>query len=100
MKNIQIIDGAMNCSYSIYQAQEEDFILIFPAPRQNVEFIDDFIGRVGYDKADQILTPLWSRRLEKEQAQGIHGTLFYEQSFKKQFYPNKSEGDLFLNRSV
>lgn len=90
----------MNCSYSIYQAQEEEFILIFPAPRQNVEFIDDFIERVGDDRADQILASLWGRRLEKEKTQGIHGTLFYEQSFKKQFYPNKSEDDLFLNRSI
>ena len=100
MKNIQIIDGAVNCSYSIYQAQEEEFFLIFSAPRQNVEFIDDFIERVSDDRADQILNPLWGRRLEKEKAQGIHGTLFYEQSFKKQFYPNKSEDDLFLNRSI
>jgi hypothetical protein len=29
MKNIQIIDGADNCAYDIYQITDEDFKIIF-----------------------------------------------------------------------
>ena len=29
MKNIQIIDGALNCVYDIFSAEEDEFLLIF-----------------------------------------------------------------------
>jgi hypothetical protein len=40
-KNIQVIDGAINCHYPIYSIEEEYFNLIFPNG-QDIEFIDDF----------------------------------------------------------
>ena len=36
MKNIQIIDGADNCTFSIFQATDEEFSLIFPEPLQDI----------------------------------------------------------------
>ena len=34
MKNIQVIDGALNCTFSIFQAADEEFALLFPEARQ------------------------------------------------------------------
>jgi hypothetical protein len=90
-KNIQIIDGAQNCTYSIFAASPEDFKEIFPDENQDIEFIQDFIKRVGKKSANKILTRLWSAPIEKKKVRGIHGTLFYELEYKKQFYPTKKE---------
>jgi hypothetical protein len=94
MKNVQIIDGAINCAYSVYQMSDESFRAIFPDEGQNVEFIDDLIARMGEAKAGQILDPVWKHRIEKRNAHGIHGTLFFELPDKKKFYPTKRESDL------
>ena len=40
MKNIQVIDGAVNCVYDVFAATDEEFALIFP-PGQGVAFIDE-----------------------------------------------------------
>lgn len=94
MKNVQIIDGAINCAYSVYQMSDESFQAIFPDPGQDIEFIEDFIGRIGETQAGQILNPVWKQRVEKSNANGIHGTLFFELPDKKKFYPTKRESDL------
>jgi hypothetical protein len=94
MKNIQVIDGATNCAFSVYQISEECFYEIFPGERQNIEFIDELILRIGEQRAGKILTPVWQHRVEKENIIGLHGTLFFEMEFKKKYYPNKRESDL------
>jgi len=93
MKNIQVIDGADNCAYSIFAATNKTFAEIFPGKGQDVEFIDDFFARVGKKRAAELLKPLWKLRLEKPHVQGIHGTLFYQLEHKKKYYPNKREDD-------
>ncbi len=93
MKNILVIDGAKNCTYSIFQVSEKNFKVIFPN-NQNIEFIEDLIARIGKEKASKTLDSLWKNRIEKANAMGIHGTLFYELLFKKEYYPNKRESDL------
>lgn len=50
MKNVQVIDGAMNCAYDIFSANDSDFAVIFPRGK-NIEFIEDFYARVGARKA-------------------------------------------------
>ena len=93
MKNIQIIDGAMNCTYDIYAATEDEFEEIFPN-ETNIEFIEDFFDRVGEERAGTITSNLWGRFVKKEQAQGIHGTLFYQLPHKKRYYPTKKESEM------
>ncbi len=93
MKNIQVIDGATNCAYSIFEVTEETFSLLFPGRGQDIEFIDDIVARLGEEKAGEILAPVWEKRIEKRDVAGIHGTLFYELEFKKKYYPNKRESD-------
>lgn len=40
MKNIQVIDGAINSVYDIFVATDEEFLLIFPE-EQDIAFIDE-----------------------------------------------------------
>jgi len=76
MKNIQIIDGANNATFSIFQATDEEYAAIFPDGR-DMEFAEDLIERLG-ETAGSILAPLWSRPVLKRDAMGIHGTIFYD----------------------
>lgn len=89
MKNIQVIDGADNCTYDIFAISEEDFDTIFPQPNQNIEFIEDVVVRVGEQKIKDLNSRLWNNRILKEEVNGIHGTLFYQLLFKKKYYPSK-----------
>jgi hypothetical protein len=86
MKNLQIIDGADNATFSIFQASEKEFEAIFPRGR-DIEFIEDFIKRVGKKRAGAILSPIWERPILKRDAQGLHGTLFYDWANRKKHYP-------------
>ena len=45
MKNVQVIDGASNCTYPVYAFTPEEFATLFPAPGQDVEFIEDIQNR-------------------------------------------------------
>jgi hypothetical protein len=57
LKNIQVIDGADNSYYAIYNIEEKYFNLIFPNG-QDIEFISDFVLRIGEKSANQILKKL------------------------------------------
>ncbi len=94
MKTIQIVDGADNCAYDCFLADDELFAAIFPNTGQDIEFIEDFLARTPEVAFDDLFEHMWSRRLDKTEIQGIHGTLFYELTSKKKFYPNKRESDL------
>lgn len=92
-KNIQVIDGALNCTYDIFAATERDFAAIFPRGR-DIEFIEDFGKRVKAKRGNAILQRLWEARVDKKRVRGIHGTLFYQLSFKKKYYPTKKESEM------
>ena len=93
MKNIQIIDGALNATFSIFQATEEEFAAIFPDGR-DIEIADDLIERLGAEEAGCVLSPLWERPILKREASGIHGTLFYDAEERREFLPkSKREVD-------
>jgi hypothetical protein len=77
MKNVQIIDGAANATFSVFQATDEEYVAIFPNGCDK-ELVEDLFERLGNDKAARVLTPLWSRPILKRDAVGIHGTLFYD----------------------
>ena len=93
-KNIQIIDGAANCTYSLFQATETEFGIIFPEKGQDVEFIEDLVERVGEAEAGRVPNPIWERPVKKEKARGIHGTLYFDLYEKKKFYPSKRETEI------
>jgi hypothetical protein len=87
MKNIQIIDGAQNATYSIFQATDQEFGAIFPGSGQDIEIIEDFVSRVGDNEALRSLSNLWERPIHKRDAHGIHGTLYYDYSGKSKYLP-------------
>lgn len=76
MKNIQIIDGAINATFSIFQATDDEFAAIFP-DGLDMELVEDLFDRLGDETAANVLAPLWDRPILKRDAMGIHGTLFY-----------------------
>ena len=90
MKNIQIIDGAVNAVYDIFRATDEEFALIFPGDH-DVAFIDEVMARGPVRDLDEALGRLWQRRIPKRAAMGIHGLLFYQLEAKKQFYPTRKD---------
>ena len=93
MKNIQIIDGAVNASFSVFQATDEEFAAVFP-DGCDMELVEDLIDRLGEDAAGSVLTPIWDRPILKRDALGIHGTLFYDNEQRRDHIPpSKREVD-------
>jgi hypothetical protein len=90
VKNIQIIDGAVNCVYDIFSATEEEFNLIFPSGH-DVAFIDEIYQLGDPDELDEAFKRIWRRRIRKADAQGLHGIIFYELDEKKNFYPTRKD---------
>jgi len=95
MKNVQVIDGAQNCTYDIFSVTEKEYRLLFPGGA-DVEFISDFIARVGEKTALTVTKAMWKRLQDKKKIVGLHGTLFYELEFKKPFYPTKRESEMIV----
>ncbi len=93
MKNIQVIDGADNCAYRIFAAEDDEFADIFPGER-DIEFADDVWRRLGAARARAILERIWKRPVDKKIARGIQGTLFYQLGHKKRFYPTRREDEM------
>ncbi len=94
MKNIQVIDGASNCTYDIFAMTDEEFGILFPGPGQDIEFIEDAIDRIGDDELGALMRNVWERPIRKPEVNGIHGTIFYELLWKKKYYPNKRDDDI------
>jgi hypothetical protein len=90
MKNIQIIDGAINCVYDIFEATDDEFKLIFPAG-QDIAFIDEVWSNGSNDELGRAFQEIWKRRVPKNQANGIHGLLFYQLDEKKIYYPTRKD---------
>jgi len=99
MKNVQVIDGASNATFSIFQATEDEFAIIFPDERE-MEIADDLIRRIGEEEANRILTGLWDRPILKRDANGIHGTLFYDGEHRREFLPSSMREVDWDERSV
>ena len=90
MKNIQVIDGAINCVYDVFAATDEEFALVFRAG-EDIAFIDEVYERGSESVLNAAFSNIWSRRLIKSEVSGIHGLLFYELAEKKQFYPTRRD---------
>jgi hypothetical protein len=90
MKNIQVFDDADSAVYDIFAATDVEFALIFPEG-QDVAFIAAVLARGPEKELDEIFTRIWSRRVPKRDAMGIHGILFYELDHKMKYYPTRSD---------
>jgi hypothetical protein len=93
MKNVQVIDEALNCTYGIFAAEDKEFEKLFP-DGTDIEFNDDLFTRLGESEATTLLGKIWKRPVYKKSVIGIHGTLFYGMSHKKQYYPTKRDSEM------
>jgi len=87
MKNIQIIDGAENATYSIFQVDDKIFSEIFPGEGQDIELIEDYVERVGEASASKVMSMVWENPIHKRNANGLHGTLYYDYQQKRKYLP-------------
>jgi hypothetical protein len=96
LKNIQIIDGGDNATFSIFQATEEEFELIFPRLGQDLEVAETAYKRLGKKKAGDVFGAIWKRPILKPDVNGLHGTLFYNYFDKRHHLPiNQAQRDLY-----
>lgn len=86
MKNILVIDGAENCVFDVFAATEEEFSLIF-APDTDIAFSEDIYIHGNVAAVDNAMQRMWTRRIKKCDAVGIHGTLFINLPERKALYP-------------
>ncbi len=99
MKNIQVIDGADNATFSIFRATDSEFEYIFPNPGQDIELVEDFSARLPKTFVAEILNSLWLRPIHKSKVSGIDGTLFYNHADKRHHLPaSKREIDRDLSQ--
>jgi len=91
LKNIQIIDGASNCTFSIFEATEQEFARLFPGAGQEIQFSDDLADLSEQAEVSAALKRIWERPIRKRDARGIHGTLFYNLDHYKRLYREKRE---------
>ena len=91
MKNVQIIDGAENATFSVFQATDDEFAVIF-LDGCDMELAEDLSDRVGADEASRLLNSVWNRPILKRDVLGLHGTLFYDNR-RRQIPTSKREID-------
>ncbi|HQS98416.1 MAG: hypothetical protein B7Y31_01855 [Novosphingobium sp. 16-62-11] len=86
MKNILIVDGAMNATFSVFQATDEEFATLFPNGEE-IDLVEDVIERTGQAVAETIFARVWERPVLKSEAQGIHATLIYDDPSRRDYLP-------------
>ncbi len=99
MKNILIVDGALNATFSVFQATDEEFAMLFPNG-QEIEVAEDVIERTGEAVADEIFTRVWERPILKSEAQGIHATLIYDEPSRRDYLPSSRREIDWDDRSI
>lgn len=90
MKNIQVVDGAINSCFRIFEVEEEKFQILFPSTA-DIAFLEDFDHLDGTGFWGSI----YSNEVDKKNIAGIHGTLHLTGSYvEKNNFPNRKESDV------
>ena len=99
MKNIQIIDGAANSVFEIYEVDDFTFNEIFANDR-DVVFITDIHKYLDFTKEEVRVfwQKVYSCRMDKKKINGIHGTLHLEGSNCKRDYFLDGKESLVLKK--
>jgi hypothetical protein len=93
MKNIQVIDGAQNATFSVFEATDAEFGLIFP-DGTDVAFLCDVKSRLTEDQIRQVFGSLWSRPVNKKTMRGIQGTYFADLDRRAALFPTRKEAEV------
>ncbi|MCX5511909.1 hypothetical protein C3941_07535 [Kaistia algarum] len=83
-----VIDDGLDCRFPVYQVTDNDFSAIF-SEKFEIEFIEDILKRDDISALDEIFERMWTQEIPKAKAQGIHGTLFYDEYDRKKYFPEK-----------
>ena len=95
MKIIQVIDGADNATFSLFQATDDEFALLFPGEGQDMALIEDIETCDRAEQAFAALRNIRERPILKRNAEGLHGTLFYDNERRRPHIPaSRREVDL------
>jgi hypothetical protein len=65
--------------------------LLFPEPRQDIQYAEDLVLLPHQQGVGAALKQIWERPIRKQDALGIHGTLFYQLERYKAWYREKRE---------
>jgi len=93
MKNIMVVDDGLDCRFAVYQVADDDFDAIF-LDGADIEFIEDILKRPNQKSLDAIFQRMWKSEIPKTAANGIHGTIFYDEYDRKKYFPNKLWSDV------
>ena len=94
VKNVQIIDGAVNSVFEIYEIDDFSFEEIFTNDR-DVVFMSDITKYLDCNEESvSFWQKLYSNRKDKKSINGIHGTLHLEGSNCQKIYFLKGKEDL------
>lgn len=72
MKNIEIVDGALNSRFEIYVVDDEVFQKLFPEEKEEV-YLEDLSEELQSDTA--FWDRVYAREVDRRSVQGIHGIL-------------------------
>ncbi len=84
-KNVQVIDGALNAWFPIYEIEAQVFAQMFPSGH-NVAFGDEVAERLG----EKMWSSIWhSPIVDRSRVVGIHGTLFCGLEERRPYFPTR-----------
>jgi len=94
MKNIQIIDGAVNSVFEVYEVSDDLFELVFPN-NGDIAFLNEVDERFEKVGGDQNWELVYKKQVDKKHILGIHGTLHLTGSHcEKDYYPSHKEAEV------
>jgi hypothetical protein len=94
MKNIQIIDGAKNSTFDIYQISDDLFDLIF-SNDTDIAFLAEVEQRLDNRNDSKFWDAVYGHKVDKKKVTGIHGTLHLTGSYYSQeFFPTRKESQV------
>ncbi len=99
-RNIQVIDGAINSTYDVYQVPKFIFDIIFP-DGTNIAFLDEVEIRFQTSNELRHLDEIqqwrlvYKKKLDKAKIRGIHGTLHLTGSpCNRAYFPTRLESQV------
>jgi hypothetical protein len=88
MKNVQVIDGAINSVFEIYAIPDDVFVRLFPNGT-DVAFAEDFSDN------DSVWTDFYKHRIDKKSVRGIDGTLhLFKKAEVASYFPTRKEAEV------
>ena len=94
MKNIQVVDGANNSIFEVYQVSDGIFEIVFP-DGNDVAFIGDVETLLEDEYSNDFWQVLYQNKVNKKEILGIHGTLHLTGSnCLKKYFPSLKEEEV------